>query len=66
MTNVAFLIGLGMAIGAMAMVLKHMGREDISAMLTLAGFVVAVGLVWRQIYGLFKTIETMFNINGIL
>ena len=55
---VSLLAGWGIVVGVVSLILKHMGREDISSIMTLVAFVVGLGLlVNRVIFPLFASMQ---------
>ena len=54
------------AIGILVAVLYHVlvraGREDQAMMTTLAGLVIVLTMVIKEISGLFDTVRTLFNL----
>ena len=53
---------VGILVAVLHQVLVRAGREDQSMMTTLAGLVIVLTMVIKQISGLFDSVRTMFNL----
>ena len=52
---------IGLLTAILGQILKQMGKEDISTIATLAGFIVVIIMVLNLISELFTTFQTIFN-----
>ena len=53
---------IGILVAVLYQVLVRAGREDQAMMTTLAGLVIVLTMVLKQISGLFDTVRTFFNL----
>lgn len=63
--NVDLLIkiaGIGILIAVLHQVLTKAGREDQAMMVTIAGMVIVLTVVVKEISTLFQTVRTVFNL----
>ena len=54
--------GVGILVAVLHQVLVRAGREDQAMMTTLAGLVIVLTMVIKEISGLFNTVRTVFNL----
>ncbi len=54
--------GIGILVAVLHQVLSKAGRDDQAMMTTLAGMVIVLTLVVKEISGLFETVRTVFNL----
>ena len=54
--------GIGILVAVLNQVLSKAGREDQAMMTTLAGLVIVLTMVIKEISGLFDTVRTLFNL----
>lgn len=54
--------GIGILIAVLHQVLSKAGREDQAMMTTLAGIVIVLTVVVKEISVLFETVRTVFNL----
>ncbi len=54
--------GIGILIAVLHQVLHKAGREDQAMMITLAGMVIVMTVVVKEISSLFETVRTVFNL----
>ena len=54
--------GIGILVAVLNQVLTKAGREDQAMMTTLAGLVIVLTMVIKEISGLFDTVRTLFNL----
>ncbi len=54
--------GVGILIAVLYQILSKAGREDQAMMTTLAGMVIVLTLVIKEISTLFETVRTVFNL----
>lgn len=54
--------GIGILIAVLHQVLNKAGREDQAMMITLAGIVIVLTVVVKEISVLFETVRTVFNL----
>ena len=54
--------GVGILIAVLYQVLVRAGREDQAMMTTLAGMIIVLTLVIKEISTLFETVRTVFNL----
>ena len=61
--NLLFKIAaIGILVSVLHQVLTRAGREDQAMMTTLAGLVIVLSMVIKEISTLFTTVRTMFNL----
>lgn len=61
--NILFKIaGIGILIAVVHQVLSKAGREDQAMMTSLAGIVIVLTVVVKEISTLFETVRTVFNL----
>ena len=61
--NLLFKIAaIGILVAVLHQVLVRAGREDQAMMTTLAGLVIVLTMVIKEISGLFTTVRTIFNL----
>lgn len=61
--NLLFKIAaIGILVAVLHQVLVRAGREDQAMMTTLAGLVIVLTMVIKEISGLFSTVRTIFNL----
>ena len=61
--NLLFKIAaIGILVAVLHQVLVRVGREDQAMMTTLAGLVIVLTMVIKEISGLFGTVRTLFNL----
>ena len=53
---------IGILVAVLYQVLVRAGREDLAMMTTLAGLVIVLTMVIKEISGLFDTVRTLFNL----
>lgn len=53
---------IGILVAVLYQVLVRAGREDQAMMTTLAGLVIVLTMVIKEISGLFDTVRTIFNL----
>ena len=53
---------IGILVAVLYQVLVRAGREDRAMMTTLAGLVIVLTMVIKEISGLFDTVRTLFNL----
>ena len=53
---------IGILVAVLYQVLVRAGREDQAMMTTLAGLVIVLIMVIKEISGLFDTVRTLFNL----
>lgn len=53
---------IGILVAVLYQVLVRAGREDQAMMTTLAGLVIVLTMVIKEISGLFDTVRTLFNL----
>ena len=53
---------IGILVAVLYQDLVRAGREDQAMMTTLAGLVIVLSMVIREISGLFDTVRTLFNL----
>lgn len=53
---------IGILVAVLYQVLVRAGREDQAMMTTLAGLVIVLSMVIKEINTLFNTVKTMFNL----
>ncbi len=54
--------GIGILIAVLHQVLSKAGREDQAMMTSLAGIVIVLTVVVKEISNLFETVRTVFNL----
>lgn len=54
--------GIGILVAVLHQVLSKAGRDDQAMMTTLAGMVIVLTIVVKEISGLFETVRTVFNL----
>lgn len=54
--------GIGILIAVLNQVLSKAGREDQAMMITLAGVVIVLTVMVKEISNLFETVRTVFNL----
>ena len=54
--------GIGILIAVVHQVLSKAGREDQAMMTSLAGMVIVLTMVVKEISNLFETVRTVFNL----
>ena len=54
--------GVGIIVAVLHQILTKAGREDQAMMITLAGIVIVLTIVIKEISGLFTTVRTVFNL----
>ena len=54
--------GIGILIAVLHQILTKAGREDQAMMTTLAGMVIVLTIVIKEISALFQTVRTVFNL----
>lgn len=53
---------IGILVAVLYQVLVRAGREDQAMMTTLAGLIIVLTMVIKEVSGLFNTVRTMFNL----
>lgn len=56
------LAGLGIAVAVLSQVLNRAGREELGALVTLAGLVIALFLCVNLISDLFSSLKSLFSL----
>ena len=54
--------GIGIIVAVLHQILTKAGREDQAMMTTLAGIIIVLTIVIKEISGLFATVRTVFNL----
>ena len=54
--------GIGILIAVLNQVLSKAGREDQAMMVTLAGIIIVLTVIVKEISTLFDTVRTVFNL----
>ena len=54
--------GIGIIVAVLHQILSKAGREDQAMMVTLAGMVIVLTVVIKEISTLFQTVRTVFNL----
>lgn len=54
--------GIGIIVAVLHQILSKAGREDQAMMTTLAGIIIVLTIVIKEISGLFATVRTVFNL----
>ena len=63
--NLLFKIAaIGILVAVLYQVLVRAGREDQAMMTTLAGLIIVLTMVIKEISTLFDTVRTIFNLSG--
>ena len=60
--NLLFKIAIGILVAVLYQVLVRAGREDQAMMTTLAGLIIVLTMVIKEISTLFDTVRTIFNL----
>ena len=61
--NLLFKIAaIGILVAVLYQVLVRAGREDQAMMTTLAGLIIVLSMVIKEVSSLFDTVRTMFNL----
>ena len=61
--NLLFKIAaIGIIVAVLYQVLVRAGREDQAMMTTLAGLIIVLSMIIKEISNLFNTVRTMFNL----
>ena len=64
--NLLFKIAaIGILVAVLYQVLVRAGREDQAMMTTLAGLIIVLTMVIKEISTLFTSVKTMFNLQGL-
>ncbi len=66
MASLQTLVYLGFAVGGVALLLKHMGREDMASVVTWVGFAVGLGVGYKVVFDTLRSLETIFHLSGIV
>lgn len=53
---------IGILVAVLYQVLVRAGREDQAMMTTLAGLIIVLAMVIKEVSGLFSTVRTMFDL----
>ena len=53
---------IGVLVAVLYQVLVRAGREDQAMMTTLAGLIIVLSMVIKEVSGLFDAVRTMFNL----
>ncbi len=53
---------IGILVAVLYQVLVRAGREDQAMMTTLAGLIIVLSMVIKEVSGLFDAVRTMFNL----
>ena len=53
---------IGILVAVLCQVLVRAGREDQAMMTTLAGLIIVLTMVIKEVSNLFSTVRTMFNL----
>ncbi len=53
---------IGILVAVLYQVLVRAGREDQAMMTTLAGLIIVLSMVIKEVSGLFDVVRTMFNL----
>lgn len=53
---------IGILVAVLYQVLVRAGREDQAMMTTLAGLIIVLSMVIKEVSSLFSTVRTMFNL----
>ena len=54
--------GVGILVAVLNQVLSKAGREDQAMMTTLAGMIIVLTVIVKEISSLFETVRTVFNL----
>ncbi len=54
--------GIGILVAVLYQILNKAGREDQAMMTTLAGMIIVLTIVIKEISTLFETVRTVFNL----
>ncbi len=54
--------GIGILVSVVWIVLKQSHKEEWGQMVTIAGAVLALGIVLKLVWDLFRTVQTMFQL----
>lgn len=54
--------GIGILVAVLHQILNKAGREDQAMMTTLAGMIIVLTIVIKEISTLFETVRTVFNL----
>lgn len=54
--------GIGILVAVLHQILNKAGREDQAMMTTLAGMIIVLTIVVKEISTLFETVRTVFNL----
>lgn len=54
--------GIGILVAVLYQILNKAGREDQAMMTTLAGMIIVLTIVVKEISTLFETVRTVFNL----
>ena len=54
--------GIGIIVAVLHQILSKAGREDQAMMTTLAGMIIVLTIVIKEISELFETVRTVFNL----
>jgi len=54
---------IGILVAVLHQVLERTGRQDMALMTTLAGLIVVLLIVVKEIANLFETVKTLFNLS---
>ncbi len=54
--------GIGIIVAVLHQILSKAGREDQAMMVTLAGMVIVLTVIIKEISNLFQTVRTVFNL----
>lgn len=54
--------GIGMLVAVLHQILTKAGRDDQAMMTTLAGMIIVLTIVVKEISALFETVRTVFNL----
>lgn len=54
--------GIGILVSVLHQILNKAGREDQAMMTTLAGMIIVLTIVIKEISTLFETVRTVFNL----
>ena len=53
---------IGIGLGILHSVLKQSGKEEFAHMATLAGVIIGFLLMFQDIFAVFRTVKTLFNL----
>jgi stage III sporulation protein AC len=54
--------GIGIIVAVLHQILTKAGREDQAMMVTLAGMIIVLAVIVKEISALFVTVRTVFNL----